>query len=295
MRSGMVAVVGRPNVGKSTLVNAFVGRKVSIVSHKPQTTRHRIQGVLHDERGQVVFIDTPGLHRKAERALNRAMNEAAAGAVHDVDLILFVVESGRWTDEDAAVLEKLASVSAPVGLVINKIDRLDDKERLLPELQKLSALRDWAFVVPLSAHKKDGLSGLAVELFARLPEGEPMYPDDMVTDHDAAFDAAEIIREKLIRNLHQEMPYSTTVEIEKYEREDRMDRIQAVIWVERDGQKAIVIGKDGETLKLIGSNARRDIERARGRKVFLKLWCRVKENWSDDPKALAQFGYFGGG
>jgi len=294
MRSGMVTILGRPNVGKSSLLNVLVGRKVSIVSHKPQTTRHRIQGVLHDERGQVVFVDTPGLHRKAERALNKVMNQAASGAIHDVDLILFVVESGRWTDEDAGVLERLEGITTPVGLVINKVDRLEDKERLLPELEKLAKLRDWAFIVPLSALKRDGLSGLAVELFARLPEGEPMYPDDMLTDHDAAFSAAEIIREKLIRNLHQELPYATTVEIEKYEREGQLDKISAVIWVERDGQKAIVIGKDGETLKLIGSNARRDIERARGRKVFLKLWCRVKENWSDDPKALAKFGYSGG-
>lgn len=293
MRSGMVAVVGRPNVGKSSLMNALIGRKISIVSHKPQTTRHRIQGVLHDARGQVVFVDTPGLHQKAPRALNKVMNDAAAGAMHGVDLILWVVETGYYNDEDAAVLERLKGEGTPVGLVVNKVDKYEDKDKLLPELEKLTALMDFAFVVPVSAHKKANLEALKNTLFERLPEGEPLYPEDMAMGHDVPFAAAEIIREKLIRNLHQEMPYATSVEIESYEREAAIDRISAIIWVERDGQKAIVIGNGGETLKLIGSNARRDIERAVGRKVFLKLWCKVKENWSDDPKALSKFGYTG--
>lgn len=293
MRSGMVAVVGRPNVGKSSLMNALVGRKISIVSHKPQTTRHRIQGVLHDARGQVVFVDTPGLHQKTARALNKVMNDAAAGALHDVELILWVVEAGYFNDEDKSVLERLAGSTVPVALVVNKVDKYEDKgkEKLLPELEKLTALRDFRFVVPVSAHKKDNLESLKNALFGELPEGDPMYPEDMVMGHDVPFAVAEIIREKLIRNLHQEMPYATAVEIESYERETQMDRISAIIWVEREGQKAIVIGNGGETLKLIGSNARRDIERQVGRKVFLKLWCKVKENWSDDPKALTKFGY----
>ena len=291
MRSGMVAVVGRPNVGKSTLMNALVGRKISIVSHKPQTTRHRIQGVLHDDRGQVVFVDTPGLHLKGNRALNKVMNDAAAGAMHGVDLIVWVVETGYYNEEDAAVLERLKLEGTAVGLVVNKVDKYEDKEKLLPELEKLTAMMEFAFVVPVSAHKKDNLESLKNALFSKLPEGEPLYPEDMIMGHDVPFAAAEIIREKLIRNLHQEMPYATSVEIEAYEREGNMDRISAIIWVEREGQKAIVIGNGGETLKLIGSNARRDIERAVGRKVFLKLWCKVKENWSDDPKALAKFGY----
>ena len=293
MRSGMVAVVGRPNVGKSSLMNALIGRKISIVSHKPQTTRHRIQGVLHDERGQVVFVDTPGLHIKETRALNQVMNAAAAGAIHDVELILWVVEAGYFNDEDTAVLERLKLSKSPVALVVNKVDKYEDKgkEKLLPELEKLTALANFTFVVPVSAHKKDNLEALKNALFANLPEGEPMYPEDMDMGHNVSFAAAEIIREKLIRNLHQEMPYATAVEIEAYEREPTMDRISAIIWVEREGQKAIVIGNGGETLKLIGSNARRDIERAVGRKVFLKLWCKVKENWSDDPKALTKFGY----
>ncbi len=290
MRSGMVSVIGRPNVGKSSLVNALVGQKVSIVSHKPQTTRHRIQGVLHEERGQVVFVDTPGLHKVETRALNRVMNQAAAGAIHDVDLVLFVVELARWTDEDQAVLQRLEGLSVPVGLVVNKIDRLEDKEKLLPLLQKLAERRDFAFIVPLSAQKGANLGRLVDELFSRIPEGDPLYPEDMVTGNDLGFTVSEMIREKLIRALHQELPYSTTVQVEDYKREGNLDRIHAVIWVEREGQKKIVIGEGGATLKAIGTSARRDLERMLGRKIFLQIWCKVRENWSDDPKALKRFG-----
>lgn len=290
MRSGMVTIIGRPNVGKSSLLNALVGHKVSIVSHKPQTTRHRIQGVLHHEQGQVVFVDTPGLHRKAPRALNRVMNEAAAGAIHDVDLILFVVEAGRWTDEDEAVLKRIEGLPTPVGLIVNKVDRVTDKEKLLPELQKHGARRDFAFVIPLSALKGSNLEALIDEILSRVPEGPPLYPEDMIAGHDLAFTAAELVREKVIRSLHQELPYSTVVEIEQYKREGNLDRIHAVIWVEREGQKKIVIGDGGTQLKQIGSAARRELERMIGRKVFLQLWCKVRENWSDDPKALKRFG-----
>jgi GTP-binding protein Era len=290
MRSGMVTIAGRPNVGKSSLLNALVGQKVSIVSHKPQTTRHRIQGVLHAERGQIVFVDTPGLHRKMPKALNRVMNEAAAGAMRDVDLILFVIEAGRWTDEDEAVLRRLENNPTPVGLIVNKVDRVTDKEKLLPQLQRLAGLRDFAFVVPLSALKGSNIDSLVDELFARVPEGPPLYPEDMIAGHDIGFAASEVIREKLIRSLHQEMPYSTAVEIESYQREGNLDRIHAIIWVEREGQKKIVIGEGGAQLKAIGSAARRELERMLGRKVFLQLWCNVRENWSDDPKALRRFG-----
>lgn len=286
----MVTILGRPNVGKSSLLNALVGRKVSIVSHKPQTTRHRIQGVLHHEQGQIVFVDTPGLHRQEKRALNRVMNQAASGAIADVDLILFMVEAGRWTDEDQAVLDKLAGLPTPVALVLNKVDKVTDKETLLPELEKLSKLRDFAFIVPLSALKQNNLEALISEILKRLPEGPALYPEDMVTGHDNAFTVAELVREKLIRNLHQELPYATTVEIEEYKREGQMDRISAVIWVEREGQKKIVIGAGGETLKNIGGSARRELEKMLGRKIFLKLWCKVRENWSDDLTALKRFG-----
>lgn len=293
MRSGMVTIIGRPNVGKSSLLNALVGQKVSIVSHKPQTTRHRIQGVMHLEQGQIVFVDTPGLHRKAPRALNHAMNAAAAGAIHDVDLVLFVIEAGRFTDEDRAVLQRIEGLKTPVGLVVNKIDRVKEKEKLLPELQKLGTLRDFAFVIPLSALKKSNLDPLVSEILSRLPEGDPLYPEDMVTGNDAGFTVAEMVREKLIRSLHQELPYTSTVEIESYQREGNLDRIHAIIWVEREGQKKIVIGEGGAQLKQIGTAARRELEHMLGRKIFLQLWCKVRENWSDDPKALKRFGLSG--
>lgn len=290
MRSGIVTIAGRPNVGKSSLLNALVGQKVSIVSHKPQTTRHRIQGVLHRGDDQIVFVDTPGLHRVQKRALNRAMNEAAAGALRDVDLVLFVVEAGRWTDEDQAVLERLSRGSSAVGLIVNKIDQLKDRTALLPELQKLSSMRNYAFVIPVSALRRENLKPLVDEIFAQLPEGPPLYPPGQVVAHGDDFTVAEVVREKLIRNLHQELPYALAVEVEHYEREEGLDRISAIIWVEREGQKKIVIGENGETLKKVGSAARRELEHHLGRKVFLQLWCKVRENWSDDPKALRRFG-----
>ncbi len=290
-RSGIVAVVGRPNVGKSSLVNAMVGSKVSIVAPKPQTTRHRIQGVLHGEAGQIVFVDTPGLHRKAAKALNKYMNEAAAGSLHDVDVALFVIEAGRFTDGDEAGLEKLRKVEAPVGLVVNKIDKLTDKTALLPLIEKLAKLHAWAFIVPLSAHKGANLGALEEELMKRLPEGPPLYPPDQLSSHDLGFTVSEQVREKLMRQLAEELPYALTVETEKLEREGRLLRASAVIWVEREGQKKIVIGENGAMLKRIGTSARRELEALTGSKVFLKLWVRVKDGWTDDPAALKRFGY----
>ena len=291
MLSGIVAIVGRPNVGKSSLLNALVGRKVSIVAPKPQTTRHRIQGVLHRPQGQVVFVDTPGLHRKAPRALNRYMNEAVTGALHDVDLALFVVEAGRWTDEDQAVLEKLKLGNAPVGLIVNKIDKLDKKGDLLPEMQKLSALHTFSFIVPLSAKSGDNLDALVRELFSRMPEGPPLYPEGQVVGHDLGFTVSELVREKLMRALAQELPYALTVETESLDHSGTILRTSAVIWVERENQKKIVIGEEGAMLKRIGSAARRELEYMTGAKVVLKLWVKVKENWTDDPQALKRFGY----
>jgi GTP-binding protein Era len=292
MRSGMVAVVGRPNVGKSSLVNALVGQKVSIVTRKPQTTRHRIQGVVHRPGAQIVLVDTPGLHLKSGRALNRYLNDtAAASLADDVDVVLFVVEAGKWNEEDEAVLQRLARVKAPVGLVINKVDKVADKTRLLPEIQALAGRREYAFILPVSALKRDNVEPLVDQLLARLPEGPALYDAGQVDAQELAFTLAEIIREKLMERLRQELPYVLTVQIEKLEREDTLVRVEAVIVVERENQKAIVIGEKGQALKAVGIAARRDMEKRLGRQVFLKLWARAQKNWTDDPDALKRFGY----
>jgi len=293
MRSGIVAIVGRPNVGKSSLLNALVGQKVSITAPKPQTTRHRIQGVLHGEGGQIVFVDTPGMHRASPKALNKFMNDAASNSLHAVDVALFVVEAGRWTEEDQAVLERLKTVTAPVGLVLNKVDKFSDKHALLPIMEKLAPLRDWAFVMPLSALKGANVNVLAKQLMDRMPEGPPLYPEGQVVSHDLGFTISELVREKLMRSLAQELPYALTVETEALEKEGNLLKASAVIWVEREGQKKIVIGEDGSMLKRIGTTTRRELESMTGGKVFLKLWVRVKEGWTDDPKALTRFGYEG--
>lgn len=291
MRSGIVAVVGRPNVGKSSLVNALVGRKVSIVAPKPQTTRHRIQGVLHHAGDQVVFVDTPGLHRQTKRALNRYMNDAASGALADVDLILFVVEADRWTDEDEAVLARLKTSTAPVALVLNKVDKISNKNTLLPVIERFQKLHDFNFIMPFSATKDDNREALVLELLSRMPDGPPLYPPDQISDHDVGFMIAEMVREKLMRALGQELPYSLTVSLDKLEREGALVKAEAVIWVEREGQKKIVIGEDGVMLKRVGSAARRELEVLYGGRFYLRLWVKVKENWTDDPAALKRFGY----
>lgn len=291
MRSGMVAVVGRPNVGKSSLVNGLVGRKVSIVTRKPQTTRHRIQGVMHRGGGQVVLVDTPGLHLKQGRAINQYLNDAAAGSIPGVDLVLFVVEAGKWNDEDEAVFKRLARAEAPVGLVINKVDKVADKTRLLPEIEKHAARREYAFILPVSALKRDNLDRLGHELFSRMPEGPALYPDGQAEGQDLPFVLSEIVREKLMERLRQELPYVLTVQVEKLEQEPGLTRVEAVIWVERENQKAIVIGEKGQALKAVGTAARKDMELRLGHKVFLKLWARSAKDWTDDPAALKRFGY----
>lgn len=291
MRSGMVAMIGRPNVGKSSLINAMIGEKISIVTRKPQTTRHQIQGVLHRPDLQLVFVDTPGLHLRQNKALNRLLNQYAASAIHDVELVVMVVEAGKFTDEDAAVLKRIKERHGPVGLVINKVDKLADKNALLPELQKLGAMHDFVFVIPTSARKGANLEALITELAAQMPEGPPLYPADQIRGYDLKFSVAEVVREKLFTRLSEELPYALTVEPEKIEEEGRLLRISAVIWVERPGQKRIVIGDGGIVLKQVGTEARKELEAQTGRKVFLKLWVRVKADWSDDPKALRGLGF----
>ena len=293
-RAGTIAVLGRPNVGKSTLVNALVGAKVSIVSPKPQTTRHRLLGIATFQDGQIALVDTPGLHRDpSSRAMNRYMNRAARGAVDGVDGAVLVIEAGRWTDEDSLAYKVLRDAGVPTVLAVNKVDKMPDKTALLPFIASVTTEREFAAVHLIAARKQDGLRPLVKSLLAIVPESPPLFAEDEITDRSERFLAAELVREQLMRKLGQEVPYSTTVEIEKFEEEGEMLRVAAVVWVERDGQKAIVIGHGGEMLKLIGSAARIAMEKLFGRRVFLQTWVRVREGWSDDESALRQFGYGG--
>lgn len=290
-RCGYVSIVGRPNVGKSTLLNRLVGQKVSITSRKPQTTRHRILGIKSVEHAQLVYVDTPGVHRDTPRAINRHMNRAALGAMQDVDAVVFVVEGLQWEDDDQYVLDALQETRAPVLLVVNKVDEISEKETLLPHLQKLGALRTFAEVVPMSARKGTNIETLEQRLINLLPVSEPIYDLEQVTDRSERFIAAEFIREKLMRSLGQEVPYALTVEIEQFKMDGALRRIAAVILVEREGQKRIVIGKGGSGLKDVGRAARLEMEKMFGGKVFLELWVKVREGWSDDERALRSLGY----
>ncbi|HFB65288.1 MAG TPA: GTPase Era [Aeromonadales bacterium] len=291
-KCGLVAIVGRPNVGKSTLLNHLIGDKISITSRKPQTTRHRITGILTTKDAQIVFIDTPGLHKHEARAINRHMNRAASSSLLDVDAIVFVVDADIWNEDDELVLSKIKSASAPVFLFINKIDKLATKEELLPLLEKYSTLMNFKEIIPGSALKFKQLDQLKNTLITVLPQQTFMFPEDYITDRSERFLAAEIVREKLMRSLGDELPYSTTVEIEKFKvNEKQIIEIYALILIERKGQKKIVIGQKGAHLKRIGSEARVDMERLFGQKVFLKLWVKVKDGWADDERALKSLGY----
>ncbi|MDQ3269155.1 MAG: GTPase Era [Pseudomonadota bacterium] len=294
-RAGHVAVIGRPNVGKSTLVNALVGSKVSIVSPRPQTTRHRLLGIATFPEGQLLLVDTPGLHREQGKstssAMHRMMNRAARGAMEGVDVALLVVRAGHWEDADTFAFEAMKGAGVPVVLVVNQIDRIKNKAELLPYLAKISQGRDFAGVQLISALKHNGLDMLVKNVLAHLPEQPALYAEDEITDKSQRFLAGELVREQLMRQLGEELPYATTVEIESFSVDGTMLRIGAVIWVERDGQKAIVIGKGGERLRDIGSKARIQMERLFDAKVFLETWVRVRAGWSDDEAALRAFGY----
>ena len=293
-RCGIAALVGRPNVGKSTLLNALLGRKVSIVSPRPQTTRTRIHGVLTRPGLQIVFADLPGIHSKQPRAINRYMNRTALASLADADVNLFVIEALRWTDEDERALEELKNAGRPIILLVNKVDRARPKDRLLPFIAELSAKERFAEIVPLSALKRDNLERLPELIGRYLPESPPLYPPGQVTDAGDRFMAAEIIREKLTRRLQEEVPYGLMVEVEGMgDAEDEPGKlvVQAVIWVERTGQKAIVIGKGGELLKEVGRAARLDLKQHFGRPVHLELWVKVREGWSDDENSLRRFGF----
>ena len=292
-RCGFAAIVGRPNVGKSTLMNALLGRKLSIVSPKPQTTRHRILGILNEPGVQIIFVDTPGLHAGERRAMNRHMNRAALSSLSDSDVNLFMIEALRWTDEDERVLDELKRAGRPIALLINKVDQIRGRERLLPFIEDISNKAEFVEVLLLSSLKRNGTERIAKLVAKYLPESPPHFPEDQYTDRSTEFQVAEIIREKLTLRLRQELPYGLTVQIERMEEDKGRLVVHAIIWVERNGQKAIVIGQGGEQLKEIGRAARLDINRLLDRPIHLELWVKVKENWSDSETALRQLGYEG--
>ncbi len=290
-RCGYVAIVGRPNVGKSTLLNHILGQKISITSRKPQTTRNNVVGIKTEGGIQIMFVDTPGMHLGQQKAINRYMNRAANTAMKDVDVVVFVVDRFIWTEEDEAVAEKLQHASCPIILAVNKVDQIEDKESLLPHLELLSQKLNIAEIIPLSALRNVNLDRLEQLIIDRMPEGMHMYPEDQITDRSSRFMAAEIVREKITRQLGDELPYEMAVEIEEFKQEGNLLNISALILVERDGQKRILIGDKGERIKLIGTDARKDMEKLFDMKIMLKLWVKVKSGWSDDERALRSLGY----
>ena len=290
-RCGFVTIVGRPNVGKSTLVNRIVGQKLSITSGRPQTTRHRILGIATSDTSQIVFVDTPGIHRGHARALNRYMNRVATRALIGVDLIIMVVEASGWAPDDDHILERIAAETAPAVLVLNKIDRIKVREAMLPVLGDTTRRYDFAATVPVCARTGENLDRLRSVVESRMPIAPPVFPEDQFTDRSEAFLAAEIVREKLIRRLGQELPHRLTVEIERFVEQKRRTLVNVLVWVERKQHKAIVIGKDGGRLKDAGTAARLDISRMLGRPVHLEIWVKIRAGWSDDERALRGLGF----
>lgn len=290
-KCGYIAIIGRPNVGKSTLLNHILGVKLSITSRKPQTTRHQILGVKTSEQTQFIYVDTPGIHGGGKKAINRYMNKAASSVIHDVDVVLFIVRALHWTPEDQRVLDMFESVKKPVILVVNKVDMVPEKDQLLPYLQTLGEKFAFHNVIPLSALKGSNIDSLERCIEDLLPHNPAVFDEDSYTDRSLRFLAAEIVREKLIRELGEELPYASTVEIEQFKEEGGLTDINALILVETQGQKAIVIGAKGARLKSIGTKARKDLELLIGHKVMLRLWVKVKAGWSDSESALRSLGY----
>ena len=290
-RCGYAAIIGRPNVGKSTLLNRIIGVKLAITSHKAQTTRHSILGVKTLAEGQVIYVDTPGIHERGEQAMNRYLNRTATSVLADVDVLVFVVEALRWTREDAKVLKLLEGRTTPVILAVNKVDQVKPKEVLLPFLEQMNQRYPFKEVVPLSAKQGKNLATLQSLVLQSLPEGENFYPEDQLTDRPEKFFAAEMLREQLTRRYAKELPYAVSVEIEQFEEKDGRYVIGAVIWVEKPGQKAILIGKDGRALKQTAMQARKSMEAFFDCKVYLSVWVKVKKSWSSDESALVRLGY----
>lgn len=290
-RCGYVAIVGRPNMGKSTLLNYILGQKLSITSRKPQTTRHQILGIKTEGDIQAVYVDTPGIHRDASKAINRYMNRTAMSSIKDVDVIIFVVDRMAWTDEDEMVLEKVRDSRCPVILVVNKVDRMVERDKLIPWLDELSHKMNFAHIMPMSARQGNNVKRLERLVHGFLPKSIHFFDDDQLTDRSSRFLAAELVREKIMRQLSAEIPYQITVEIEEFKKKTDLLNISALILVERDGQKRIVIGDKGSRLKVIGCDARIDMEKLFDSKVMLNLWVKVRSGWADDERALASLGY----
>ncbi|TLY47205.1 MAG: GTPase Era [Gammaproteobacteria bacterium] len=286
IRCGTIAIIGHPNVGKSTLLNNILGEKLTITSSKPQTTRHQILGIKTQTQTQAIYIDTPGIHPNAQRRLSRTMVRSAINALINVDIIGFVIEALRWTVEDDAILDRLKQQQQPVLLIVNKIDKIKDKSRLLPFLQSCSEKMSFLAIIPVSAQKGKNIDELEKVIADALPIAEFVYPADQFTDRSSRFLAAEFIREKLMRSLYEELPYWLTVSIEQFNEQKKIIKISAVIWTERASQKAIIIGKNGALLKKIGTEARKDMETSFGKKVYLELWVKVKAGWSEEEGIL---------
>ena len=290
-RAGYAALAGRPNVGKSTLLNRLLGQKLVITSHKPQTTRHSILGINTLDEGQVIYVDTPGIHQRGNKAMNRYLNRAAQTAIAGVDLIVFVVDVSTWTDEDQIVLEQIRETGLPVLVAANKMDLVRPRENMLPMLAQLSLRTGIEKLIPVSAQSGDNCEELQQQILQQLPVGENIFPEDQVSDRPERFFAAELIREQIIRRYHKELPYAVTVEIEQFEELPHVIRILAVIWVERDNQKGILVGKGGQSLKETSTEARKQLEDFFQQKIYLRLWVKVKKSWSSDHSSLAQLGY----
>ena len=290
-KCGYVAIVGRPNVGKSTLINHILGQKICITSRKPQTTRHNMLGIKTENEVQAIYVDTPGIHKKHDSALNRYMNRSATSALADVDVVVFIVDKGKWTEEDDFVLVTLQYVECPIILAINKVDQIDDKGQLLPVINEYQAKLEFTDLIPISALHGHNLLALESAIAKHLPKKDHFYPEDQITDRSQRFLSSEIVREKITRQLGDEVPYQITVEIEEFSQNEKIANISALILVEREGQKRIIIGDKGERLKQIGSESRKDMELLFDTKVMLKLWVKVKGGWSDDERALKSLGY----
>ena len=289
--SGYAVLAGRPNVGKSTLLNRLLGQKVAITSHKPQTTRHRIIGIRSEGDGQIVFVDTPGIHDRGDKAMNFYLNRTAHSALQDVDIVLFVVQAMAWTEEDERVLKAIKKAGIPTIAAVNKVDLVSKKEELLPFMQDLAARHEFVEMVPVSAHDGDNVEALAETVMKRLPAGEAIFPDDQISDRSERFFAAELLREQLIRRYHQELPYAVTVEIERFEEQDGRYNIGAIIWVERDSQRVILLGKGGLAMKETATAARKAMNDFFQTRVHLEVWIKVKKSWSSDEASMVRLGY----